>query len=596
MKCASLARILSFIIALVLPSADAQFWSGQLSGNSLYIAPSGSDSNPCSIALPCQSIGHVQTVVRGLVGAMNKNINVYLRAGTYTLSSTWSLGSADSGQNGFQVNWLGYSGETAIISGGTAVTGWTLVSGSIFKASVGSVDFRQLYVNGAHAQRARGAASPSGWSFTSTGYTAPDTTVAGYGNLTNVEIVSIGHWAMERCLIASAAGTTITMQTPCFSIVNTNASTYGWSSVAWVENAFELMASGYWYLDKSAGFVYYWPPGGTMTGVTVVAPSIAGLISISGASNLTISNLTLAYSNWIGPNNSGVGYPGNIAGWYLTTATTSAPMDAAVSVNNSSNITISQMEFTHLGGSGVQILSGNSNVNVLQSRFDDVAGQGVNVGVGVGQSPSCPATTETGVTIRNNIFAGTNYFMYTDAVAIVLGCSTSAVVDHNEIDSPPAFGVWIGSFPIGTAYNANAAITNNEIFAACNTYTDCGGVYAESTQSSVGSFPTGLQVSGDDINGNGTFAGFGCLYADQGSTWETWTGNVCRNSPKFIHIPFSSATNLSFTGNYYDGGTIVNNGGSNVTISGNTASVTGAAALAIIAGAGVQPGVLVGPH
>lgn len=589
-------KILKVTLTLVAAVLLAGWGHGDR--NSLYLAPSGSDSNQCSVSFPCQTIAHVQGVVQGRVGTMAANINVYPRAGTYTLNSTWAFGSADSGQNGFQVNWQGYPGETAIISGGSTVSGWTLVSGSIFKASVGAVDFRQLYVNGAHAQRARGPANPSGWSFTSTGYTAPDTTIAGYGNLTNVEIVSIGHWSMERCLIASAVGTTITMQTPCFSIVNTNASVYGWSSVAWVENAFELMASGYWYLDKSAGFVYYWPPGGTMTGVTVVAPSIDGLISLNGASNITISNLTLAYSNWVGPNNSGAGYPGNIAGWYLTSATTSAPMDAALTISNSSDITISQMEFTHLGGSAVQILGGNSSINVLQDRFDDVAGQGVNVGVGVGQSPSCPATTETGVTIRNNIFANTNYFMYTDAVAVVLGCSTSAVVDHNEIDSPPAFGVWIGSFPIGTAYNANASVTNNEIFGACNTYTDCGSIYSESLQSAASSFVTGLQVNGNDLNGASTFVGIGCLYADQGSTWETWTLNVCRNnlSSQFIHIPFPSATDLGFTINYYDAGAIQNNGGSNVTISGNTNSVTGAAALAIIAGAGVQPGVQVGPH
>ncbi len=48
-----------------------------------------------------------------------------------------------------------YNGETPLITGGKAISGWTAAAGGEYKASVGSLDFRQLYVNGTRATRAR---------------------------------------------------------------------------------------------------------------------------------------------------------------------------------------------------------------------------------------------------------------------------------------------------------------------------------------------------------------------------------------------------------------------------------------------------------
>jgi hypothetical protein len=54
---------------------------------------------------------------------------------------------------------------------------------------VGDLDFRQMYVNGEPQTRARGPENPSGFSKTATGYTVTDTSLAGWKNRSDVEVV-----------------------------------------------------------------------------------------------------------------------------------------------------------------------------------------------------------------------------------------------------------------------------------------------------------------------------------------------------------------------------------------------------------------------
>lgn len=557
------------------------FWHGR---PVIYVSPSGNDSNPCTISQPCLTIAHGQTVARAL-----NSVSVLLRDGTYTLSSGLSFTSADSG-----AVYQSYPGEHAIISGGTVVTGWSLFSGGIFRANVGtSVDFRQLYVNGVHAQRARGPSNPAGWSFTNTGYTAPDSTVAGYGNLTNVEIVSIGNWAMQRCLIASAVTTAITMQTPCWTIVNSKRSGYGWTSVAWVENAYELMASGSWYLDRAAGFLYYWPPGGTMSGLTVTVPAITDPIVISGVSNFQLNNVTVSYSNWTSPNTGGLGYVGNIVGSRFVdlVATYADPTDAAITVTGSTNVTLSHLELSHLGSGGVNILDGNSNVTLTTSRMDEVAGTPVSIG----RASTCPGVKESGVIIQYNLVPSGSQFDYSDSGAVVSQCAVNLVVDRNDFEGTHSFPSFFGWAFSNVAFNSNTAVTNNVFGNGCDLYVDCGGIYSSDPQSASGTFLTGLQTSGNVFNTNGSsFIGSGCLYPDTDASWVTHTGNVCKGTVAFVHMGPIPQGSVNITGNYADNLTVTGTPSGGVNISGNTASTSGAAALAIIANAGVPSNITPG--
>lgn len=76
---------------------------------------------------------------------------IILHGGTYQLSEPLVLGPQHSG-----VIWLAAKGETPVLSGGISVTGWTADANGRFKAIVNLDNFRQLWVNGRRAARARG--------------------------------------------------------------------------------------------------------------------------------------------------------------------------------------------------------------------------------------------------------------------------------------------------------------------------------------------------------------------------------------------------------------------------------------------------------
>ncbi|MCD9873395.1 hypothetical protein [Streptomyces guryensis] len=148
----ALAAALVVFAAALLPVQPAY-----AATTNFYVDPvNGSDSNPgTSTASAFKTIQAAQAAVRAVDANMSSDIVVNLRGGTYNLTSPITLGTSDSGTNGHTVVYQAYNGETPVISSGRTITGWTAVGNGEYKASVGSLNFRQLYVNGVRATRAR---------------------------------------------------------------------------------------------------------------------------------------------------------------------------------------------------------------------------------------------------------------------------------------------------------------------------------------------------------------------------------------------------------------------------------------------------------
>lgn len=85
-----------------------------------------------------------------------QDITVYLRGGEYKITEPVSLNSASGGAGNVSVTYASYPGETAILDGGTNISGWEEQSGGIWRAKVlPNMHFRNLYINGKKAIRAR---------------------------------------------------------------------------------------------------------------------------------------------------------------------------------------------------------------------------------------------------------------------------------------------------------------------------------------------------------------------------------------------------------------------------------------------------------
>jgi hypothetical protein len=104
----------------------------------------------CSYESPC-SLLEAQNRVRLVNENMRADVVVYLRGGSYLLSSPLRLTSEDSGSNGHNVVYRACKDEKPVMSGGTRVSGWSLhdKARNIYRTYVGkSLQTRQLYVDG----------------------------------------------------------------------------------------------------------------------------------------------------------------------------------------------------------------------------------------------------------------------------------------------------------------------------------------------------------------------------------------------------------------------------------------------------------------
>ena len=54
----------------------------------LYVAPTGDDANPGTMARPLRTIAHARDLVRAMTTSMTSDIHVYLRDGTYPITET----------------------------------------------------------------------------------------------------------------------------------------------------------------------------------------------------------------------------------------------------------------------------------------------------------------------------------------------------------------------------------------------------------------------------------------------------------------------------------------------------------------------------
>ncbi|NUR58515.1 MAG: hypothetical protein HOV87_07455 [Catenulispora sp.] len=240
--------------------------------------------------------------MEGLAPGMAADIDVYLRGGTYSRSQTFTLGVADSGQNGHKVVWAAYPGETPVLSGATHVTGFALFDSAknIYRAAVpAGTQSRQLFVNGVRSQRARGPLNPSGFTLSGSSFVTSDSSYASFTNASSVEVVDDSAWKQMRCPLASitvpsGGGSSLNVSPACFANNNTAVPNRGFpfngsglpklSSISYLENAYQLLDTpGEFYLDSAAGYVYYMPrTGENLSTADVELPTLPTLLNVSG--------------------------------------------------------------------------------------------------------------------------------------------------------------------------------------------------------------------------------------------------------------------------------------------------------------------------
>ncbi len=530
--------------------------------NSLFVDyKNGNDNNSGSISSPFKTITEAQSAARELKKTADGEVTVYLCGGVHYLDAPLTFTEADNG-----TKYSAFENESPQISGGTVIDNWSVYDEdkNIYTADAKDVDdTRQLYVNGARAQRARseddmgiltlGAEGCEGFS--------------GMENWKNQSAVELVYQPLiftnSRCpvnKIENKNGTVlITMQEPGWTYMNDKGRLWGLENDEsadtddtektdetngktikhpwYIENAYELLDEpGEWYLDKAEDKFYYMPLSGEdMDKAYVVAARLEKLLDVCGsdlnnfAENIEFNGITFAESTWLRPNTS-VGHVDaqcNFIRKGEEYRDSLAP--AAVTVARAKNIAFENCTFTRLGINGINLVDGVQNTIIRGGEFYDISGGAINVGRSniLDTDNACPSDERL---YMKNILVNNNRITkigveYRSAAAISAGYPIDSEFSHNEISDIPYSGFHIGYDRSGSGKNvmSGVKITNNYIYNILNDYLYDGGAIYTNGRSGA-SYENPNIISGNYIKDQ--YADSHALYNDNTSQFWHHENNV----------------------------------------------------------------------
>ncbi|MFB3825541.1 MAG: right-handed parallel beta-helix repeat-containing protein [Bryobacteraceae bacterium] len=468
--------------------------AGALQAATLTVSPGG----------PLRSPAAARDAVRQMRRSGSTGpVTILVREGTYYLSEPLELGAEDS-----NVTWQGQPGERAILSGGRPITGWTRARANIWTAPSGGV-FRQLFVNGRRAQRAR---TPNQGFYRIDGPSSQDKPFllryrggdirrewAGRG----VEVIALLAWAEIRMPIVDVdEGGHIARLAG-----NPRPSNKERDARYWIENAPDgLDSAGEFLVDGET--VSYWPVTGEQPDKDlIIAPALTQLVRIDGARNVTFRGLDFRHTEWtIGPK----GY-----------ADTQAAIEAASAFEavNAEDVAVEHCSFSQMGGYAIWFGRGSRRNRVAGNRIFDMGGGGVKIGETVQRTEEADRNFEH--VVRDNDINRLGR-VYPAAVGIWVGQSSRNTLAHNHIHDLYYTAISVGwTWGYGPNLCKGNLIEYNHLHhIGLDMLSDMGAIYTLGIQ-------PGTVIRNNLIHDvrSFTYGGWG-IYPDEGSSQMLIENNV----------------------------------------------------------------------
>ncbi|MDT3395086.1 right-handed parallel beta-helix repeat-containing protein [Streptomyces sp. B1866] len=540
----------------------------------LYVAPWGDDHGPGTAEHPFATPARAQRAVRALTPRMTSDIVVNLRGGTYRLTRPLALSAqaGDSGTGGHRVVYQAYGygtgrQEPVTLDGGRTVTGWQRAEGGVWRADVGDLDTRQLFVNGERARRAALRGRLPELYPTDKGYITESTAPQSWQRPQDVEFVYTfaTSYSEGRCGVAGvrgdATGTEITMDQPCYrrakELYQSLYGDPGLTAPTAVENSASFLRDqpGSWYLDRSRPghhvLYYHGLPR------NVVAPVLQHLVTGDGRAgaplhHVALRGLEFAHTTWLAPDRP-TGFPHVIGTWYYVgddpVEQASAAIPSAVSFRRASRITFEGDRFTRLGTTALGLGEGSRDIAVRGSTIEDVSGGGIHVQSEADGAAAAPRD----IRIEDNRVHDVGRD-YRGSWGILLNETYDATVAHNEVDHIPYSGiVYLNSGGTATS-SGGVRVVGNLVHHTNSVLIDGGGIYGNGPQGP--SFEKGAVVERNVVHDVDSRAATGAnfppyaLYPDDGGDHITFRDNVLyRNQNNLGGV---SPRRIRVTGNFWD--------------------------------------------
>ena len=424
---------------------------------------------------------------------MTGDLVVALCGGIYPIDRTICFGPEDSGTNGHDVIYRAAPQESPVISGGRRITGWRPDVGNRWKAKTDLENFRQLYVNGVRAVRARsgklnGDANAGRWEFLrdpsrggqlqgaeligKEGYRTTAVEMAGWRNVSDIEFCYVDlprlSWSHTRCKVQSVVRegdhAVVRMLQPYFTHARTKAGVQV-NLPDYIENALELLDEpGEWYFDRPTKTVYYIPrPGEDMRTVEAIAPAVERLVELRSAldrpvERIRFEGIGFRHGGWLRP--SKIGHADVQANFILDPTSGHSTVlkeglrnaddenlksPANVTCHAAKSIRFERCAFSQLGGAGLDIEFGSQGNVVSGCEFYDISGSAIQMGdvLKDDHHPDDPRKIVKNNSVVN-CYIHDCCLEYMSGVGVFAGYTEGTRIAHNEICRLPYSGVSIG--------------------------------------------------------------------------------------------------------------------------------------------------------
>ena len=471
----------------------------------IWISPKGSDFNDGTRQSPkatlTSALRQAREWRRTEDNRIQGGITIYMEGGTYAFHEPVFIRPEDSGTKESPTIIRSVGDEKVILSGGISINGWKK-QGKVWVADVPAfngrpLDFRQLWVNGKKAVRARDVEDFEKMNricsvdekneILYVPAVSIRRLIDNKGNLKAkyAEMVLHQMWCVANLRIRSVEvqgdSAAIRFHQPESRIQFEHpwprpmVTTNGHNSAFYLTNARELQdVPGEWYHDIDARKVYYYPrEGEKMQEAEVIVPAVETLVRVEGTldrpvCHIRFEKITFSYTTWMRPSEKG--HVPLQAGMYLTDGYRidpkmqrnylNHPLDnqgwlgrpaAAVRVVAARQIDFERCQFEHLGSTGLDYEEAVQGGVVRGCLFRDIAGNGLLVG------SFSPAAHETHLPYdpadRREVCTQQqiNNCYFTEignedwgCLAIAAGYVGDVNIEHNEISEVPYSGISLG--------------------------------------------------------------------------------------------------------------------------------------------------------
>lgn len=471
----------------------------------IWISPKGSDFNDGTRQSPkatlTSALRQAREWRRTEDNRIQGGITIYVEGGTYAFHEPVFIRPEDSGTKESPTIIRSVGDEKVILSGGISINGWKK-QGKVWVADVPAfngrpLDFRQLWVNGKKAVRARDVEDFEKMNricsvdekneILYVPAVSIRRLIDNKGNLKAkyAEMVLHQMWCVANLRIRSVEvqgdSAAIRFHQPESRIQFEHpwprpmVTTDGHNSAFYLTNARELQdVPGEWYHDIDARKVYYYPrEGEKMQEADVIVPAVETLVRVEGTldrpvCHIRFEKITFSYTTWMRPSEKG--HVPLQAGMYLTDGYRidpkmqrnylNHPLDnqgwlgrpaAAVRVVAAKQIDFERCRFEHLGSTGLDYEEAVQGGVVRGCLFRDIAGNGLLVG------SFSPAAHETHLPYdpadRREVCTQQhiNNCYFTEignedwgCLAIAAGYVGDVNIEHNEISEVPYSGISLG--------------------------------------------------------------------------------------------------------------------------------------------------------